>query len=152
MVSISRPVAVAVSNSSVMLRTRTPYFSSSATDIQDQARLAAEAIQLENQELIELPLPGSFKHALACGTGFNRHRPGDTVVGEDLEDGQPMEFAVPLAELALRKDGLPLALFFCADSKVKGNAHGFDHSGGDFLEPAVQRRHSSLKGLRNASR
>src|ERR1019366_4528857 len=89
--------------------------------VEDQTGLAAESIQLEDQKLIELPLPGSLQGALAGRTGLHRHRPRNAVVGEDLADGQSMQFAVPMAELALRNDGLPLALFFGANSQVKGN-------------------------------
>jgi hypothetical protein len=46
-----------------------------------------------------------------------------------------VQFAEPLAELALRENGLPLALFFSADSQVQGYWHGWITRAGASRKP-----------------
>jgi hypothetical protein len=49
---------------------------------------------------------------------FERYGPGYAVVGVQLENWKLMEIAVPLPEIALRHDGLTLALFLRAHAEV----------------------------------
>ena len=67
-----------------MLRTRTPCFSNSGDGIENEPGIAAQAVQFEDQQLIELVQLGIFEQTSAQRTQLDGHGAGDAVVGIGL--------------------------------------------------------------------
>jgi len=55
---------------------------------------------------------------------LKRNSTGDAIVGVDAVNRQAVECTIPLREVALRVNGLTLALFVGADTKISGYGHG----------------------------
>jgi hypothetical protein len=91
--------------------------------IQNQAGFAPEAIQPVHQKLIEPAEPGVAENLATLGAPIQWNGPGDSVVGVDAENWQSVHLAEALTKVVLRLDGLTLALFFRADSRVNGYGH-----------------------------
>ena len=92
--------------------------------VQNQARLAAEPVQLVNQKLVEFAKPGITQDLTAFWPLLQRDCAGNAIVSIDAIHRKAVQRAVPLREVALRVDGLALALFVGTDAEISGYGHG----------------------------
>src|SRR6185437_5009165 len=91
--------------------------------VENQARVTAEAVQLEHQELIKLRSASVFQKANSPCAHLQRNRSRYAIVGVHLVHGQLMQLTIPDCKLPLRGNRLPLALFFGRDPDVDANRH-----------------------------
>ena len=103
---MSLPVEVPVSNS-----------------VQDQPGFGPEPVELVDEELIELAVPGVLEDLAAFRPALQGDGAGNAVVGVDAVRGQVVQLTVAFPELDLRPDGLALSLLFGADAGVNGGRH-----------------------------
>ena len=92
--------------------------------VQDQAGFSTEAVELVDEELIELAAPGVVENLAAFRTPIQRDGPGNAVIGVKAGNREAVQLTVALSKLALRHDGLALALLLGTDADVNGNGHG----------------------------
>jgi hypothetical protein len=66
---------------------------------------------------------GIVEQLMTSGSGVQRDGAGDAVVGVHFMDGELVQVAVALGEIALSLDGLTFALLLGADAQIDGYRH-----------------------------
>ena len=121
--SIKRPLAVAVSNSSVRLFDAHAALFQFGDGLQSKASIAAQAVEAIDQELIKAVQAGIGEDAGASRTEVKGHCAGDSIIGINGADVELVQSAEAFGELALGGDGLALALLLGGDAQVEGDGH-----------------------------